>query len=82
MNSIIISVKVPGSGRTFEIKVSPNIFVGELTSLLINAFENLTDEDFNPVNSVLCDITTGQILDINMTLGNLGIVNGTGLLLI
>ncbi len=82
MNSIIVSVKVPGSGQTFEIRVAPTVFIGELTSLLINAFDNLTDEDFNPVNSVLCDGKTGQILDINMTLDKLGIVNGSELLLI
>lgn len=82
MSAIIISVKVPGSGQIFEIKVLPSIHVGELTQLLINAFDNLTDEDFNPASAVLCDGKTGRILNVNKTLESLGIVNGSTFLFI
>lgn len=82
MNKILISVRVPGSGRRFEIKIPKNIRINDLTKLLIQAFDNLTDEDFNPAGSILCDEKTGQALDINMTAERLGITNGSELLLI
>lgn len=82
MNKILILVKVPGSGRSFEIKISKNIKIYELTKLLIQAFDNLTDEDFNPSGSILCDEKTGKAFDINMTVERLGITNGSELLLI
>lgn len=82
MKGIFVSVKVPGSGRTFEICISGNLKIHELTQLLIQAFDNLTDEDFNPVNSILCDGKMGKPFDINMAVSEVGITNGTELLLI
>lgn len=82
MNGILVEVRVPGGGCSFEIRIPRNIRIYELTQLLIQAFDNLTDEDFNPSNSILCDSKTGKALDINLTADKLGITNGTELLLI
>lgn len=53
-----------------------------MTNLLIQAVDTLVDEDFNPSGAILCYGTTGELIDINLTVKQAGITDGTELLLI
>lgn len=82
MQKILIDINVPGAGEHFEVRVSTGMRIHMLTELLRNAFDRLVDEDFDPTDAVLCQSGTGEMIDINMTVGQAGIMNGSELLLI
>lgn len=82
MQRILVDVNVPGAGTHYEVRIPDKIYIYKLTNLLIKAFDSLVDEDFNPSGAVLCYGATGEVVDINLTVKQAGIVNGTELLLI
>lgn len=82
MKNVLVEIKIPGAGKCFSVEISSGMRIYELNGMLVSAFESLTDEDFNPSGAVLCDAKTGEILDINKTVAQSGLVNGSGLLLI
>ena len=75
MQRILVDVNVPGAGNHYEVRIPEKIYI-------IKAFDSLVDEDFNPSGAVLCYGATGEVIDINLTVKQAGIVNGTELLLI
>ena len=74
MQRILVDVNVPGAGTHYEVRIPEKIYIYKLTNLLI--------KDFNPSGAVLCYGATGEVVDINLTVKQAGIVNGTELLLI
>jgi len=79
---ITVEVLTPGNESVFEVNVPENIYMHELTEMLIKAIAGLAKEDYNPENAVLCDAKTGKIFDVNVTVEHTGLINGSKLLLI
>ena len=82
-NKALVEIFIPATGSTFDAFIPLESKVGEVLTLLSNALTDLSTGRFIATSStVLCDANTGTILDINMTVADLGIKNGSRLMLI
>ncbi len=79
---ITVEVIVPGNESIFEVNIPTHITFHELTGMLIKATSGLAKEDYNPVGAILCDAQSGRVYDINVTIEQEGLINGSKLLLI
>lgn len=83
MNKLLIEVYLPAAQKSFDLLIPADMKVSQLTKLAAQALSQLSgalyaaDDD-----SLLCDRESGRILDINMTAWNLGLRNGSRLMLI
>lgn len=83
MDKIVIEVFVPAANECFDVKIPLELKVWEIIALLVNALEDLTDGRFSATEqTTLCDRETGAILNMNITAEELGIRNGSKLMLI
>ncbi len=83
MNKIIIEVYVPASGNNYEIRIPKSIQMYKILELIKKAITESEDGRYVPDdNSVLCDRYTGNIINLNLTATEIGIRNGSKLMII
>lgn len=83
MNKILIKVYVPSLGKNFDFFIPTDIRVYEAISLITSALEQYSEGEYRSNHKeVLCDKSDGKILDINYMAYELGIKNGSKLVLI
>ena len=79
----LVEISLPASGQRFEVYIPLDSTIWQITSLVSAALSDLSGGKFFPTaDTVLCDGITGQVLDINMEAGELGLCNGSCLMLI
>lgn len=82
-NKINVDVIVPSLNETYNLKIPVNKKIGEVIKLLNQAINDLTDNEFPISNSLsLVNLTTGDIYDINLTVKENKVLNGSRLVLI
>lgn len=83
MSKIMVEIYLPASGETYDVKIPANSRIGQIIPLLEKCMLELADGYFVPGDStVLCERTTGTVLSRNLTVSEMGIVNGTRLMII
>ncbi|MCM1307729.1 MAG: EsaB/YukD family protein [Butyrivibrio sp.] len=83
MEKILVELHIPVNGKQYDIELPSNILIHQAVELISDFFKGNQGELFTPDGStVLCDLASGQILDINKTVFELGLANGSKLLLI
>lgn len=83
MNKIIVEIYVPIMGKTYDVFVPKNKKISEINKLLSKSISDLTDGMFIMTDdNILCDRNTGKVLDINLSVCELGMKNGSKLMLI
>lgn len=83
MDKIIIEVYLPAAGKSFDVSIPRSLKVWEIASLLSGALAELSDGSFAPSEqTTLCDRGSGAILNLNITAEELGLKNGSKLMLI
>ena len=83
MNKIMIELYLPATGVSYDVRIPEEKRIGEIIPLLEACMSELAEGYYVPnANSLLCDRTTGVVLDINLTANEMGILNGTKLMLI
>lgn len=83
MDEILVEMYLPASGKTYDIKIPYNAKIYTLTNMLTKAMTELSEGEFKDNgNSVLVDRDTGNIFDINFSVYELGLENGSKLMLI
>jgi len=83
MSKVLVEVVVPAADTKFDIYVPLDVRMSEVKSLITGIVSDLTEGKFvGDENSVLCDFETGIIFNINMIVFDLGIKNGSKLMLI
>ncbi len=83
MNKLMVEIFLPASGKSYDIRIPVNSRIGDMIPLLEACMAELEDGYFVPnADSILCDRNTGVVLDMNLTAGEMGILNGTKLILI
>lgn len=83
MNKIIVEIYIPIIGKSYDVFIPKNKKLYEVSQLLAKSISDLTDGMFvMSDNNVLCDLVTGQVLDINLSVNDLGLKNGSRLMLI
>lgn len=83
MNKVLINLFVPSINENFEILVLENKKLLELKKLMIEGIINLTNNEFvNNDKFEICNQETGMIYDLNYTVKENCITDGTKLILI
>lgn len=83
MNYALIEVFLSAAEKSYDIKVPRCSQMWEVTKLVAQALEELSDGLYKASeDAVLCDRATGAIFNINYSIEELGIVNGSQLILI
>ena len=80
---ILVEVYLPSVQRSFDVYVPLFCKLHEVEAMLAGALHELSDGYFVPSpDTVLCDKTSGIMLDINSSAAELGLQNGSRLMLI
>ncbi|MCM1114550.1 MAG: methyltransferase [Clostridium sp.] len=83
MNKLIVEVYVPASGNKYEMRIQATIQMYKILELIKKAVAEFEDGRYKPDDTaVLCDKITGNIINLNMTANELGIKNGSKLMII
>lgn len=83
MEKILVEVYVPSLMKSFDIFIPYVSQLGTVLELIKKAVNEITDGLFVPMdNTVICNFETGKILDINKSVSELEICNGSRLMLI
>ena len=83
MNKIIVEVYLPSAQRYYDIQIPLDIKLSQTKTLMIHALSQLSNGLFSEKSeALLCNRKTGEILNINMTAFELGLRNGSKLMLI
>ncbi|MBR0133373.1 MAG: methyltransferase [Lachnospiraceae bacterium] len=82
MYKILVDVYVPSLLQNFEFFIPLKSRVDEVTALIRKAIEEMTDGMFFPDSGVmLCDRESGEIFNINLTVEQIGLKEGSRLML-
>ena len=82
-NKALVEISVPASGMKFDVFIPVESRMSEVLKLVSSAISDLTEGKYKATDdAVLCDAQTGIIYNINMEIAELGIKNGSHLMLI
>ena len=82
-NKALVEISVPASGMKFDVYIPVESRMSEVLKLVSGAISDLTEGKYKATDdAVLCDAQTGIIYNINMEIAELGIKNGSHLMLI
>ena len=83
MDNVLVEIYVPAAGIDYDVIIPNASKMSEVLLLVKKVINDLTaDKYIATAESVLCDKKTGSIYNINMTVKELGIINGSQLMLI
>ena len=82
MNKILIEVTSPAAGQTYDMFVPDTLQIGEMVSLISNVCAHTSYGPYSKTSSmVLSEKKTGYVFDLNKTVRDSNIRNGSKLLL-
>ena len=83
MNKLQIEIYLPAALRSFDVRISADMTLVQITQLVADALSQLSNSLYSAHSEpLLCDRDSGDILNINMTAWELGLRNGSRLMLI
>lgn len=83
MSKLILDIYLPAAQKQFDVKIPANMKLSQVTPLIAAALAQMSGELYLAgTSSLLCDLKSGEILNINMTAWDLGLRNGSRLMLI
>lgn len=83
MDKVLIEVVVPASNKSYDVFITPTSKLRDITALLSSSLSDMSNGKFRAdETTVLCDAKTGNILNINLSVYELDIKNGSKLMLI
>ncbi|MFB0843419.1 methyltransferase [Paenibacillus oleatilyticus] len=83
MDKILVEVFVPALARTYDVYIPLTTKLWEVETLLTGAIAELSNGYFAPTrDTVLCERTTGSVLDIGMSAHESGLHHGSRLMVI
>ena len=83
MNKVLVKLYVPQIGTEYDIWIPLNRRIYNVIKLLIKALKEFTNDEFSPAKfPELYDRKTAIQYDINLTVGESNIINGTEMILI
>jgi hypothetical protein len=83
MNKILVEVFLPALGQSFDAFIPLESKLSEVIMLLTRVLNDLSYGCYiAKEDAILCDMATGNIFSINMTVYELGLKNGSKLMLI
>lgn len=82
MNKLLVEIYLPAIAHTYDVFIPYDAKIYELNPLIAGAAEKLSDGLFVSNDAVLCDGESGAILNINLTVEDLKLQNGSKLMLV
>ncbi|MBR2589514.1 MAG: methyltransferase [Clostridia bacterium] len=83
MDKVLVEIFVPVANTSFDVFIPQTSKMSEIVQLVSGTFTELSGGKFKAnAESVLCDAKTGDIFNINLSVYELGIHNGSKLILI
>ena len=83
MEDLFLQIYIPSISKTFDIKATKNLKIYELKTMLFDLLSaEIDSEIFDKSKAVLSDKESGVILNINLSVEELRIRNGSSLMLI
>lgn len=83
MNKILVEIQVPAIGTSYDFWIPVHLYLNEVLLSVGKALEDLSNGSFLlSEDTVICDKADGAILNLEKTVADLGIKNGSVLLLI
>lgn len=82
MNKVLIEVTSPAAGQTYDMFVPDTMQIGEIIPLISSVFAQTSNGIYSQtVSSVLSEKKTGYVFELNKTVRESNIRNGSKLLL-
>lgn len=82
-NKALVEIYVPASARKFDVYIPLGCKMSEVIKMVAKAINDLSDGNYKAMeDAILCDAETGIIYNVNMEIAELGIRNGSRLMLI
>jgi hypothetical protein len=83
MNKVLVEIFLPAADRSFDVYIPLESKMSEVVTLVAALLSELSDGKYKATkDAVLCDAETGIIYNINLAVAELGIKNGSRLMLI
>lgn len=83
MNKIIIEVYIPASSNKYEMRIPISVQMFKVLELIKKAVLESENGRYKPDDTaILCARNSGDIINLNLTANELGIKNGSKLMLI
>lgn len=82
-NKVLVEISVPAAAKKYDVYIPLESRMCEVTKMVAGALSDLSDGKYKATNeAILCDAETGIIFNVNMEIAELGIKNGSRLMLI
>ncbi len=82
-NKILVEISVPAARMKYDVFIPLESKMSEVTKLVAGALSDLSDDKYKSTDkAILCDAQTGIIFNVNMRIAELGLKNGSRLMLI
>ena len=83
MNKLTVEVYLPSALKSYDIQIPASMRLSQITTLVSEALAQMSGTLYAADSTpMLCDLKSGAILNINMTAWDLGLRNGSRLMLI
>ncbi len=83
MKKLTVEVYLPAVLKSFDVRIPADMRLSQITPLISEALAQMSGALYSAdAASLLCDYKSGEILNINMTAWDLGLRNGSRLMLI
>lgn len=82
-HKVLVEIYVPACGESYDVFIPPESRMSEVVQLVAGALGDLSGGRYRgTADSVLCDRDSGMIYNMNMSIAELGIENGSRLMLL
>ena len=81
-DKILLEIYLPAIEKSMEVRISRQMKVAQVTEMLVDFLKHQDLEYIPDEESCLCDAETGKIFGCNVFIENLGLHNGSKIMLI
>lgn len=82
-NKVLVEIYVPATEQTYDVFIPLESRMCDVIKMVANALSDLSEGKYKATNdAILCDAETGIIFNVNIEIAELGIQNGSRLMLI
>ena len=82
-NKALVEISVPAAGQKYDVYIPLESKMSEVVKMVAGALSVLSDGKYKATDdAILCDANTGVVFNVNMEIAELGIKNGSRLMLI
>lgn len=82
-NKALVEITVPAAAQKYDVFIPLESRMSEVIKMVAGALSDLSGGKYKATDdAILCDAETGSIFNVNMEVAELGIKNGSRLMLI